>query len=139
MQKTRTPEQIASRTAASRRWRAKNAEKFKAITAAWRAKNPGYQKQWREKNAEQHRRKLRETRHGCVQLTECPEHCEICGIVMAETTKGAQFDHDHARMFHRGWLCNSCNNGIARFGDTIDGVRKALAYMERAENRYLLL
>lgn len=41
-------------------------------------------------------------------------------------------DHDHETGRVRGLLCNRCNVALARFGDTIAGVRAALNYLERA-------
>ena len=40
-------------------------------------------------------------------------------------------DHDHQTGKFRGWLCKNCNYGIGLFGDTIDGVRGILEYLEQ--------
>lgn len=40
-------------------------------------------------------------------------------------------DHNHETGEIRGLLCTPCNRGIGFLGDTIDGVRRALAYLER--------
>jgi len=130
----KTPEeQRAARNAATARYRAKNPEKAAAMQLSWRKRNPTYHKQWAAKHFTKRARRARETKYNSVQRYPAPEHCEKCENRMADTPLGAQFDHDHATGFHRGWLCNGCNNGIARLGDTIAGLRQAIAYLERAE------
>jgi len=132
--KAKDPERWKARTAAATlRWRTKYPERQKEIARAWRERNPGYCAQYRAKNRERHCRKARENKHGSIQRYPAPEKCERCAVVMADTPKGPQFDHDHETGFHRGWLCNACNNGIARLDDTIYGLRQALAYLEKAE------
>ena len=116
----------------SKKYRAKNPERAKAWQRKWRKANPGYGAMWRKGN-EKYQQQCRENKHGCAQRYPAPEYCECCGIRMADTPRGPQFDHDHARSFHRGWLCNACNNGLARLGDCITGLRHALAYLEKAE------
>lgn len=44
-------------------------------------------------------------------------------------------DHDHETGRVRGLLCNSCNLAIGMLGDSAAGVRRALAYLERADAR----
>ena len=44
-------------------------------------------------------------------------------------------DHDHATGEFRGWLCRECNLGLGKLGDDIAGLRRALAYLERAQSR----
>lgn len=39
-------------------------------------------------------------------------------------------DHDHVTGKIRGILCFSCNVGIGSLGDSIEGLKKALAYLE---------
>ena len=38
-------------------------------------------------------------------------------------------DHIHGTTTFRGWVCASCNHGIACLGDTYEGVLKALNYL----------
>lgn len=128
----------AMQTAKTTRWRVKNPERQASAQRSWRERNPGYGAQWRKDNAEQHRRSQRESRHGCKQRYEAPTNCECCNIIMAKTPKGPTFDHCHETSFHRGWLCNSCNNGIARLGDSRDGLLKALAYLDKAEAAWIM-
>ena len=58
------------------------------------------------------------------------ETCHCCG-------KGGRLvcDHDHITNEYRGWLCEACNTGIGKLGDDIEGLKRALAYLERVEKR----
>lgn len=40
-------------------------------------------------------------------------------------------DHDPATGQFRGWLCFHCNTGIGKLGDNVEGLREAIAYLER--------
>lgn len=132
--KARDPEGLKRSTnAATMRWRTKNPERQAEAQKNWRKNNSNYQAQWRTRNKDRRSRLMREAKHKCKQRYPAPDNCECCGVVMAETIKGPQFDHDHTHLVHRGWLCNSCNNGIARLGDSLEGVRRAVAYLERTE------
>ena len=41
-------------------------------------------------------------------------------------------DHDHATGEFRNWICRRCNSGIGLLGDSEEGLRQALEYLERA-------
>jgi hypothetical protein len=56
--------------------------------------------------------------------------CEACGV----DTDALYLDHDHNTNRFRGWLCGRCNTGIGKLGDNIEGVRKALEYLERTSD-----
>ena len=65
-----------------------------------------------------------------------PKHCECCGIESI-TKKGMRnqglvCDHDHDTKKFRGWICASCNHGIGKLGDTIEGIERALEYLKKA-------
>lgn len=57
--------------------------------------------------------------------------CAVCGAT--ENTEGRLWcvDHDHSTGAIRGLLCTRCNVGIGALGDTAEGVRRALDYLER--------
>lgn len=54
-----------------------------------------------------------------------------CAICKKEPPTGTNLDvdHDHKTAKVRGLLCRDCNVGIARLGDDIEGVRRALVYL----------
>lgn len=56
--------------------------------------------------------------------------CAICG-----STEKLVIDHDHDTTEVRGILCQGCNNGLGRFGDSLTQVRKAFEYLERHYER----
>ena len=64
--------------------------------------------------------------------TRAPIECEICGITPEENGRELALDHDHETGEFRGWLCWQCNMAIAKLGDNTEGLKKALAYLERA-------
>ena len=51
--------------------------------------------------------------------------CECCGRVSK-----LFLDHSHDTDAFRGWICRECNSSIGLMGDSIEGVRKALTYLE---------
>ena len=62
-----------------------------------------------------------------------PGSCEACGRPRSMFTRGFHLDHDHVTGAFRGWLCARCNRVLGALGDTAEGVRKLLRYIERAE------
>jgi hypothetical protein len=61
--------------------------------------------------------------------------CMICEIEKplhgANPADTLHIDHDHITGQIRGLLCTSCNNGLGRFKDTPELLRKAADYLER--------
>lgn len=58
--------------------------------------------------------------------------CGICGRPL-EPGKRTHIDHCHKANRVRGVLCSACNSGIGKLGDSIAGLRRALAYLEAFE------
>jgi hypothetical protein len=56
--------------------------------------------------------------------------CECCSN--PPTAPGMHLDHDHETGRFRGWLCSNCNTAIGKLGDTVDGVKRAILYLETA-------
>lgn len=57
--------------------------------------------------------------------------CAICGSHKRLRGKDLHVDHDHSTGRFRGMLCHSCNVGLGNFGDDIERMKKAIAYLER--------
>jgi hypothetical protein len=57
----------------------------------------------------------------------------LCAICKAEPQEGRRLcvDHSHATGVVRGLLCDSCNNGLARFKDNEELLQSAIAYLRR--------
>lgn len=55
--------------------------------------------------------------------------CEVCGAL-----EPLVIDHNHTTGVVRGLICDHCNVGIGRLGDTAEALRRALAYLERTED-----
>ena len=53
--------------------------------------------------------------------------CEVCG----NSELRLCYDHCHDTMEFRGILCLKCNLGIGHLGDTVEGVQRALDYLQR--------
>ena len=78
---------------------------------------------------------LEEYREMEAQQEEC---CAICGLHKSKNTLVASgetmdlaVDHCHETGKVRGLLCTNCNNGLGRFFDKPDILRKAADYLEK--------
>ncbi len=61
-----------------------------------------------------------------------PKSCQCCGRD-AKVVPGEKLllDHDHKSDTFRGWICDSCNTGIGKLGDNLEGVLNAVRYLQR--------
>jgi hypothetical protein len=66
--------------------------------------------------------------------------CAICGSKEPRRTgrKHLCVDHCHETGKVRGLLCDPCNNGFGRFGDDPQLLKRAVAYLERYDQKELL-
>ncbi len=64
--------------------------------------------------------------------------CAICrkSPLEKEGKKYLVVDHDHVTGRIRGLLCNDCNIGIGKLGDTTEGVAAALKYLQAQGGNY---
>lgn len=61
--------------------------------------------------------------------------CACCGTVGLKLVA----DHIHGTSHVRGLICYSCNTGIGKLGDTIEGVERALMYLKENTPDALIL
>jgi hypothetical protein len=116
---------------------------------AYARQNPEKRRAWekakRLKYGETIRAKCRRSSHKFHGLPAAtrpkPDACECCGRAETRVRKGVifslQLDHCHHGRQFRGWLCTVCNLGIGKLGDTLEAVKRAAAYLERAESEWL--
>lgn len=57
------------------------------------------------------------------------EACQCCGLMQPD--RALCLDHCHATGEFRGWLCQKCNSGVGLLGDNLEGLLKAVRYLER--------
>jgi hypothetical protein len=57
--------------------------------------------------------------------------CAICGSAERQLV----VDHCHESGHVRALLCNNCNTGLGMFGDNVDMLISAVAYLVRDESR----
>ena len=62
-----------------------------------------------------------------------PEICDLCGKKPAHNKK-IVLDHCHETNTFRGWLCDPCNVGLGNLGDNLEGLTKAVEYLQRHED-----
>lgn len=56
--------------------------------------------------------------------------CAICAKPIENIRRRMNIDHDHETNKVRGILCTGCNTGLGHLGDNIDGLKRALYYLE---------
>src|SRR5262245_41819246 len=120
---------------AKRRYNQRHWAKQLERNAEWRINNP-------ERNRALKQRHYLKKKYGLTHdlyqamLEQQDGKCAICGEAYQHTTSGIgplEVDHDHNTGAVRGLLCRGCNTGIGIFGDSIDILRAAIAYLERAK------
>jgi hypothetical protein len=60
--------------------------------------------------------------------------CGICGKTLGKKDRNAVVDHCHGTGVVRGILCVRCNVALGAFGDSCEGLAKAMLYLERSKN-----
>lgn len=137
------------------KYRSKNKEKTAAQRRAWAARNQERlrenSKAYRRKNGERIRARERErykrekqkrldawlasqykiTRAEFDELLLQQDHaCAICKSIYPQGRGGFHVDHDHKTGQVRGLLCHNCNTGLGKLGDNLDGLERAVQYLQ---------
>lgn len=103
----RTPEQKAKNNESVRRWRLRHPDKARDKDIRKRGYGIGLA-EYKAMYAAQEGR------------------CALCEVQLPTL----HIDHDHQTGRIRGLLCSPCNRALGKLGDTADGLRRALAYIE---------
>lgn len=65
------------------------------------------------------------------RLLEFQKHgCAICNKPITKLSRRMNIDHDHKTGQVRGLLCSGCNTGLGHLGDDVQGLKRALEYLE---------
>lgn len=124
-----TPDQRLIRLAKNKAWRDANPDKMKAYGASRDAAYRGK----RDNFAAAHRVRVR---NGIVnppnrEQLDAAWTCDLCSDWLYPRNRVV--DHDKNTGLVRGILHRKCNGALGIFGDNAEGLRKALAYLERFE------
>lgn len=57
--------------------------------------------------------------------------CACCGKHQTEFETRLAVDHCHTTGIIRGLLCFGCNTGIGKLGDNLEGLQRAVKYLEK--------
>jgi hypothetical protein len=115
-------------------------------------KRSDYQRRWRKANPEKTRAQARRANYKRLYgITPADAErlwaeqgglCRCCGTELYppshEKYHGSgvsNVDHCHKTGKIRGILCWHCNTGIGKLGDSVAGVKQALAYLEACDER----
>lgn len=123
---------------AFREQRKANAQRYRA-TEEYKSKRRAYIKtKWasdpihRAKHAEHVRRAQRKSRYGLTHdqyLALCKSYRGCCGI--CHKRRKLVIDHDHKTGQVRGLLCDPCNTGLGKLGDTLTSAKRLLRYLTK--------
>lgn len=103
-----------------------NDPRRRKLSKEWRDNNPRKIFGYRLKN------KFGITLSQYESIFDTQKRC--CGICESQTPNSKHdwnVDHCHKTGKVRGILCHACNNGIGRFNDNIDVIKKAIKYLRK--------
>jgi len=62
-------------------------------------------------------------------IKDLKDTCDCCGRHVSKTKRGFHLDHCYKTGVFRGWLCPQCNRGLGNFGENVNGLEKAIKYL----------
>lgn len=108
------------------RYRMHNLERVRAADAAAQRQRRAADPEGQRRRMEAFKRRREEERIALAGRPR-PTVCELCGAE-AKTV----FDHCHETDRFRGWLCDRCNRVLGSVGDSVELLRRMIAYLEDA-------
>lgn len=147
----------------TKKWKAENKDRVRASQKAWRQKNAQHLKEYEKNrhdravafglphakrsinqywsDPEKARNRQYAYKYGMtaeqIEAFDKTTKCSLCKAEVPHRQKGKRhslhIDHDHKTGRVRGFLCNRCNTGLGKLGDTEEGLLRALEYI-RASN-----
>jgi hypothetical protein len=82
-------------------------------------------RQCKSKRSKSHREALKTAPPKPTKPTPCANCFEVT------EPKDLRMDHCHETHKFRGYLCHTCNTGIGSLGDNIEGLERAIRYLEK--------
>jgi hypothetical protein len=72
-----------------------------------------------------------------IQFDKQDGKCLGCGIAFDSSKRETKpcVDHDHKTGIFRGLLCHSCNRGIGLLKESVETLKRLIAYLTHAEQR----
>ena len=67
-----------------------------------------------------------------LMLLKQDNECAICRRKPRNGEKSLVVDHDHKTGVVRGLLCGKCNTSLGTFGDSIEGLERAITYLKES-------
>jgi glutaredoxin len=87
-------------------------------------KHPENKKRWMQNGQRRYKYGLEPDEYERL-LTQSNHSCFIC-----KQQRKLCVDHDHLTGKIRGLLCVPCNTALAQFGDSVEGLQRAITYIE---------
>jgi hypothetical protein len=154
-----TPEQVREY---QRMWKVENADRVKAaldlsrdkrnrlrrerilndpvFRAKLRAREVEYRRTHPQRTAEAYRKYRLKAEYGLtpedynIMLERQGSLCALCGATpLSVHHRKLVVDHDHVTGRVRGLLCHNCNLVLGHLGDDVNLMKRAIAYLQRAE------
>jgi hypothetical protein len=123
----------------TRAWQARNRQQMKVQRReynkkAWATMTPekrGIEAHRKRESATKRKYGMTHTDYNRV-LQDQGGHCALCQRTPdQERYKHLNWDHDPISGLVRGLLCTPCNHGLGLLGDTAEGLKRALAYVNK--------